>query len=280
MDDLERVKQGTASQLSKQFYTGSTVADPSVVTVTVTRDDGTVIASGTAGGTGTSPRTFTLTTTHTALLDKLTVLWASPSLGTLNTTVEVVGGFHFSTARARRRLTDTTTYPDADIQAARTWAESEIENAAGVAFVPRYERETLNGSGRQRLEPKWPRIRAVRSVTVDGTPLSSADLAGVVIEYDRFLTRPYYYWRPWVSNVLIRYEHGYDQAPPGISVAALDLACYKLINDNGGGVDPRAERLITDDGTILLGAAGGPGGQFPLPTVNAAVAAWSELAVW
>lgn len=277
---MERVKQNTASQISKQFYSGSTVADPGAVTVTVTRDDGTTVVTGSAGGTGTAPRTFTLTTTHTASLDRLTVAWVSGSLGTLTSTVEIVGDFLFATADMRRRLPDATTYPDTDIIAARTWAETEIEQACGVAFVPRYESEVLSGTGQQRLEPKWPRVRALRSAVVDGSPLSSADLGGVVVELGRFLTRPYAYWRPWVSNVTIRYEHGMDSPPPGISTAALDLARYKLVADAGqSGVDPRAERLVTDDGTLMLGMAG-QSGRFGIPSVDAAVEAWSELAVW
>lgn len=281
---MDRVLQNTPATISETWYQGDAIADPGAVTVTVTRDDGTQLATGSAAP-GTSPlptqaRTFQLTATHTSLLDYLTVTWQSATLGSLTTRIEVVGDFLFTIADMRKRLPDATLYPSDDIAAARTWAETEIENACGIAFVPRYGRETLNGSGAQRLEPKWPRIRTLRGAVVDGVPMSTADLAGVVVELERFLTRPYGYWRPWVSNVLIRYEHGLDSPPPGITAAAIELARYKLINDAGQAtIDPRADRVITEDGTITLGLAG-INGRFGIPTVDAAIDAWSELAVY
>lgn len=275
---MTRILINTPATITQSWYQGDTIADPGSVTVTVTRDDGTTLTSGSATLTGAGPRSFNLAAV--TQLDKLTATWTSATLGTLTSTIEVVGGFLFSTVQMRKRLPDTTTYPSADIVDARTWAESEIENYCGVAFVPRYESEVLNGSGSQRLEPKWPRVRTLRSASVDGVPLAAGDLAGIVIEYERFFTRPYYYWRPWPANTIIRYEHGMSSPPPAITMAALDLAQYKLVGDAGqSGIDPRAERLITDDGTITLGMAG-VSGRFGIPSVDAALDAWSELAVF
>src|SRR5690349_811749 len=97
MPDLERILQGTPGTLSQQWTEDGAPADPGTVTISVTRADGTVlVAVGTGtSGSGTNPRTFQLTTTHTALLDTLTVTWTSTTKGTLTSYLEVVGGFHF-----------------------------------------------------------------------------------------------------------------------------------------------------------------------------------------
>lgn len=282
---MDRILQNTGAIIQATFTVAGVATDAdSGVTVTIVRDDGTILVN--AQNTvhnGTGVYQFTLTTAHTSLLDKLTATWTGSIGGviqSLKTYVEIVGGFLFSIADARKRLPDATAYPYADLVAARTWAETEIENVCGVAFVPRYESEVLNGSGNQRLEPKWPRVRSLRSGTVDGVALAAGDLSTIVVENQRFLTRPFYYWRPWPANVVIRYEHGMDYPPPGITAAALDLAQYKLQTDAGAsGVDPRAERLVTDDGTLLLSTAGQTG-RFGIPTVDAAIEQWSEIAVW
>lgn len=279
---MDRVLQSTPFTASATFTdsNGATV-DPGVVTVKVDRADGTnVVAAGTTSGTGVNSRAFNLTTTQTAQLDTLTLTWTSPASGTITTYVEVVGGFLFSIADARARpdLANTSTYPTASILTARTWAETAIEHACGVAFVPRYASETLNGSGGQRMEPTWPKIRTVRSATVDGLAI---DLTSVVIELERFITRPFGYWRPWPGNTVLRYEHGMTFAPPEISTAALELARYKLIADSGSSaVDPRTESIITPDGTLRLSTPGVKGQRFGIPTVDAAVEAWSELSIW
>jgi hypothetical protein len=103
MPDLERIQQRTPGTLSQQWYEDGTVVDPGTVTIGITRADGTsLVAAGTAtAGSGTAARTFNLTTTHTALLDSLTVTWTSTLKGTLVSYLEVVGGFLFNLADAR-----------------------------------------------------------------------------------------------------------------------------------------------------------------------------------
>jgi hypothetical protein len=116
MPDLERIGQLTPGTLSQQWYEDGAVVDPGSVTVGITRADGTVlVAAGAATtGSGTGARTYNLTTTHTALLDRLTVTWTSTLKGTLLSYVEVVGGFWFSLAelRAIRGLVGHHRLPD------------------------------------------------------------------------------------------------------------------------------------------------------------------------
>jgi hypothetical protein len=183
MPDLERIGQLTPGTLSQQWYEDGAVVDPGTVTVGITRADGTVlVAAGTATtGSGTGARTYNLTTTHTALLDRLTVTWTSTLKGTLLSYVEVVGGFWFSLAelRAIRGLTDTTDYPTSDLAAMRTTVEDAIEEYTG-ALVPRYAYQTVSGVsgqpirlskpyvGRSGRSPSTgPRCRSVRSLRCD-----------------------------------------------------------------------------------------------------------------
>src|SRR5215217_5067951 len=130
MPDLERVQQLTPATVSQQWYEDGTATDPGTVTVGITRADGTtLVAAGAAtSGTGTSPRTFNLTTTHTALLDRLKLTWTSTTKGTLTSYVEIVGGFLFTLAELSADLaTSTTTYTAAQMADARTYAETQIE---------------------------------------------------------------------------------------------------------------------------------------------------------
>jgi hypothetical protein len=258
---MQRIKQGTASQIAKQFYSGSTVADPGAVTVTVTGDDGTLVASGPAGGSGTGPRTFTLTTTHTASLDRLTVLWTSASLGTLDSTVEIVGDFLFATAELDPLVPAATT--DAEIQAARTRVEQALEDACGVAFVPRYDRATVLGDGSSLLRVGRPYLRRVRwaSTSTLGltTALTTTDIAALTAVPYGFVTGGY----RWTTGSLVTvgFEHGMDRPPEPARAAALDYARFLLTQDQS--IDSRVTQLQTDDGTLVFG-----GGQTGLPGVD------------
>ena len=151
MPDLERIQQNTPATLSQQWYEDGAAVDPGTVTLEITRADGTVLvaAGASTSGVTTAPRTYNLTTTHTALLDTLKITWTSTLKGTLVSYVEVAGGFLFSISQARalKPLDNVTNYPTAVLKDMRITVEQALEDACGVAFVPRYERETVNGDG-------------------------------------------------------------------------------------------------------------------------------------
>src|SRR5690349_8723938 len=111
MPELERILRGTPGTLSKQWYEDGVPVDPGTVTVEITRADGTsLVAAGAATtGSGSTPRAFALTTTHTALLDRLTVTWTSTAKGTLTSVVEVVGGYLFNLAEFADEVSASTT---------------------------------------------------------------------------------------------------------------------------------------------------------------------------
>jgi hypothetical protein len=251
---VERVLQGTPNLISQPFYQGSDPADPGTVTVTVRSDDGTTLATGPASGTGTDPRTFTLTGAHTASLDRLQVTWASSALGTPPPMiVEVVGGFLFSTR-------EITGHPDSVIQDARTRVEQTLEQAVGFAFVPRYDRATITGETLLRLRPYARRVRWA-TTTLAGVTTTVADLTAVGVSQAGFVSGFPYYGSMY-GSVTFGYEHGMDSPPDPVRAAALDYARFLLNQDTS--IDSRAERLVTDDGTLIFAATGAT----PVPAVN------------
>ena len=273
---MERALQNNPYTASMTWYAsdGVTLADPGVVTVDIVRDDGTVLVDdGATAGAGATARTYALTAAlHTDDLDLLTVTWTS-TLGERKSYIEVVGGYLFTVADARAMspLADTSKYPTAKIEAVRTLVEEAIEDACGVAFVPRYRRETLSGTGLQDLPLSRARIRSVRSASVDGTALTSTELAELDIHSARYLNWSNY-WDTGYGNVIVGYEHGFDYPPARIARAALLLAKRWLVD---GPIDDRATSLVTEDGTFSLTTPGIRGAMFDLPEVNAAIEEYS-----
>ena len=265
MPDLERIQQATPGTLSQQWYEDGTAVDPGTVTVGITRADGTVlVAAGAATtGTGAAARTFNLTTTHTALLDRLTVTWTSTLKGTLVSYVEVVGGFLFTLADLTADLNSTESYTASQLADARTYAETQIEKACGVAFVPRYELETLDGVSSGLLLTKWPKVTAVRSVTLNDAAVTAADVTAL-----RYGMLYYTGWTAGYGNVTVGYEHGATVLDPGASEAALVLAKHKLVK---GPIDERATQRSSEFGPVNLATPGMFGSRFGIPVVDAFV---------
>jgi hypothetical protein len=284
MPDLERIQKLTPGTLSEQWTEDGAVVDPGTVTVGITRADGTVlVAAGTAtSGTGTSARTFNLTTTHTAALDKLQVTWTSTLKGTLVSYVEVVGGFLFSIAEARAitPLNDTTAYTTADIADVRTAVEQAIEQAAGVAFAGRYALERCNGDGSNVLQLKRPLPSIIRSASIGGTALSVSQLADLTMTPSGavYSTLTYFTWGQ--NNIVVGYEHGYQDAPMEIRRAAVLLAKMWLV----GRRNPIDDRAITfnagaDGGTYSLAVPGRNGSSFGHPDIDVAVDRYSRVSM-
>lgn len=243
--------QGRSATLSHTFLTGSAATDPTpdTATVTVTRADGTTfVPTASVDNSGAGVASITFTPAETALLDRWTLTWTATFGGQAQTykdTVEVAGDVLFTIAQARAAgLSDTAVYPDDRIREARTYAETEIESALGFALVPRYSLDTLSGMGRPGLRVRHPYVRAIRSVSITGVPLATADVAAITANAGVLYG---YTWPIGYANVVVGYEHGLSSPPPGATRAALDEAVAYL----GGGtsVDPRTTRVVTADGT-------------------------------
>lgn len=265
---MDRVLKSTATVASVSFYEDGVIVDPGTVTVTVTRDDGTaLITAGATSGSGAAARTVALTTTHTALLDRLKLAWTSATKGTLTTYIEIVGGFHFTIADARQRkpLDDPVTYTAAEIAAARTYAEDELERECGMAFVPRYARDTVDGNGTTLLVLPRAGVRSIRSVSLTGTAYTAGQLTDLIVRPGGAIYNPSG-WTGGTGNLIVAYEHGLDFAPPGCTDAAIVLAKHQLVQ---GPIDERAIQTATEFGPISLSTPGLRGSRFGIPVVDA-----------
>lgn len=261
---MERVIQGRSATL---FYTfesnGDPVAPTGTPTFTVVNDAGITLLTGNMAGAGTGPWTITLSPAETAQLDWLTVTRVATIGGqpqTYTDRVEVAGGFLFSIAEA------TSVAPGAtpnEVTRVRTRVEQDIEAAVGYAFVPRYSRATFNGNGNRTLRLAKPFVRRIRSVTVAGVALTAADVAALGSSSEIFVTGYGY------GAATVGYEHGLDGPEEPVRAAALDYARFLLTQDTS--IDSRAERLVTDDGTLIFAG----GGSTPVPSVNQFIRTYS-----
>lgn len=182
--------------------------------------------------------------------------------------VPTTGYFTVAEARKLKPLDDTATYPDADIDAARQMAEQSIEQACGVAFIPRTEVETVSGNGLNTLMLKHPKVTSVQAVTVGGVAYASADLAGVTVLPDTGQLYNTALWTSGRANVVITYTHGFDAVPLRVKQAAMLLTRRWLVD---GPFDDRATSMTTDDGTFSLITPGVRGAVTDLPEVNATI---------
>jgi hypothetical protein len=270
---MDRVLRGTVATASIVFYLDgvSTAPAGNAATVTITRADGSLVTEDEPAVHGTAGEfSHTFTADETGALDCLTLDWtASFAVGgpqTLTTRVEVVGGYLFSVSDARRDpdLADEADYPVEAIVEARTTAEQALERACGIAFVPRYTRETLSGNGRTVLALAWPAIRRFRDATVDGATLGELPTVVGSRAYRSGL------WTAGFSNVTLGYEHGLDEPEGEVSRACLRLAKHILVDSPQ---DDRALRIDTESGSMLISTPGMRGQRFGIPEVDAVVQA-------
>ena len=277
---MQRVARGRSATITQTFYEDGVPADPSPdsATVTITRDDGTAIATDAATtNVGVGAVSYTLTPSDLADLDLLTVTWKATFGGqeqTYTDTIEVVGGFLFTIAQARAStpLNDTVKFSTQQIIDARTLVETALEDACGVAFVPRYRREAVSGSGTRNLLLSMPRVTAVRPASVDGTDFTLGELAGVVPSGPGVIYAQNG-WARGFGNYTVAYEHGWPSPPPRISQAALRWARHILAGTSQ--IDERYTSVSNDVGTFSLATPGLRGSVTGLPEVDAAIAEYS-----
>lgn len=258
-----RVAQGAPVTLSRQYVDadGEPAAPAGTVTVGVTDATGaTVVAAATAtSGATTAPRTYTLAATATTALALLTATWTDSGAGATTQLVEVVGGFHWSLAQFRTRFGESFVagLGNAAVIGARRIAEETCEEITGVAWVPRYRRERLSGSGTEALVLPDPMLRSVRSVRLysDATTYTAETVSvslggldarsGVAVRTDGGV------WPVGCDNIVIEYEHGFDRPPQDVADACMFHARSMLTAPNAPMADS-AERYTTPDGVVIF----------------------------
>lgn len=261
-----RVLRTAKATLSRTFtLDGVATSATGAVTVTITRLDGTTVESGSASGPD-ADLAYSYTFGGRDVVDELLVSWAGTFGGDAITydqdRIEVVGGFFFSIDEGRAvdsALASTTKFPYAYLVDKRTETEDEAERICGQAFVPRFRRVTVAGTGHPCLIMPDPLIRAVRSVTVNGAAYAPAVVSAVGYSDAGML----YLDKGWIpgippglKNITVEYEHGWDQPPTdvvrGAKIRFKSLALYGRSQ-----LPDRAERIVTVDqqgGTVVYGS--------------------------
>ena len=236
-------------------------ADPGIVTVGVTRADGTVVvAAGAAtSGTGSSPRTFALTAAQATALDMLAVTWTRAADATTYPTIaEIVGGYYFTVAQARASdssIGDEAKYPADVLRAARAEIEAEFEEICEVAFVPRYRRQRLDGAGTSCLllplaHPR--RVVAVSDLAADGTATAwtAGEVAAIRPEVTGELHSPLRTFPAGTQNLIVAWEHGYDRPPVDVRQAALLRLRHRAIRPHTA-IPDRATSFQVEGGSVF-----------------------------
>lgn len=225
------------------------------VTVTITRADGSVLQAATAAA-GTTAFTFQLPAQ--ADLNLLTAVWSGTFDGVTQsqtTTVEIVGGHYLSLA-AIRGLTNMEhhgKFSTEDLRAARDWFETAFEDYTGVAWVPRFARERVSGSGRSSLILPHRPVRSVLSVRTytdaeTYTTYTASELADIATGSIGVVKRVSLGVFAYGSdNLVVEYEHGYDSPPPDVVTAAKYAIRERLIK---GYVGNRQYAVQTQEGIV------------------------------
>lgn len=236
------------------------------MTVTVTRDNGTVLVTDQATtGTGEAARTYTLAATHTQLVDLLTVSWQVSDVEVASTSVEIVGGYFASNPQITDRAPKVSgTLPASTINEVRAEVEQEFEDECHVAFVPRYRRERIHvRRDTDRLLLDEFELRAVRSAVIhysstSSYTLTSTELAAIKANPAGMAVRTDGGCWPCGSWVEIAYEHGYDRPSQRVVRAFLERVTEKIHQKNSG-ISPRATVITNENGTTNY--APSPGNQ-------------------
>jgi len=232
------------------------------VTVEVLRADGTVLkAAGTATTeTGTTGVYKVALTAAQATLDLLVATWSVASVVRAMTYHEVVGGVYFSVEQLRAAEPTMVGDPTLDLVALRDDVEVEFESITEVAWVPRYQRVRLDGTGTTRLGLPDARPRsnadgsaAVRSVRVYSsvttyTSFTATELASLwVVGVREIHRRDGGVFAAGHGNIVIDYEHGYDAPAPDLRRAALRRARTRR-NMSTKGIPDRAISFTAENG--------------------------------
>ena len=266
----QRVLVGVAANVDVilQDQDGEPAAAGGTVTVDVAQADGTVVAtagattaiSGVTGG-------YRYALAAQSALALLSFTWKVGGVTRITTLCDVVGGYYFTVAQVRTfdlSLADSTKYPNPLIQARRREVEDECEWITRQAWVPRYRRRVIPGTGSDslRLGVASPRtIRTVRVYNPDQTTytlLTATELAALRITESGVVTRMDGSGWPAGQNITIEYEYGNDRPPSDLQHATLTRLRGRL-NAERTGIPDRAT-------SFTVGNAGGAGGVFTLAT--------------
>lgn len=259
-----RIIKGNDFALTSPTFVGTDRETPTAATGTptcgVTREIGTALTTATVTADATLTGVYSAALTaaiHTTQVDRLTCAWAATvSAKTVAHTeyVDVVGG-HYVTIpelRALDGLASSARCTVAVLEAARDWFEDLVEHHCGVAYVRRYQRDQLDGTGTTALSLTRIHPRAVLSVSVSGTAQTAADFD--LYDHGEIYWPNSTFSEPSTSsgarNVVVTYEHGYDSPPADLKDIALEVIRWRVLSR----LNNRPSNFISEttlDGTTM-----------------------------
>ncbi len=257
---LTRVQQTTKVTVSHTFRVDGQLTDAAgAVTATVKRLDGTAVV-GAGSVNHDSLGVYSVALPTSAVPDTWTLDWSGSLSGAtviVRDIVEIVGDFLFGTNEVRTEYNlAVNKYPDAMLVQKRIEVENECEDICRRAFVPRFKRRLLDGSGTDELIVPDLYLRTLRAASVavyagqTMTPLTTTDLAAVAAQPEGTLIRDDgQLWPLGHRNIIVEYEHGEDWAPETIRSGA-KLRLRTVIDRPVTGVPQRAVSFTTQDGGI------------------------------
>jgi len=273
--DSRLVLRDVAETLIVTFYSGETATDADgAVTIGIVDSAGaTVVAAGTSA-TSVGSGVYSYALAAQSNLKQLTATWSGTwgSAMAFDTAHEVVGGFYTVPAEVRAMDSisgESTTFTAADVVEAITYSTAIINDYCGVSFVQRYQRDVMNGTNGQTIKVRRMFPETLLAASIDGTALTSAEIADVALFENGQMTRKDETWTFTEPGnlVVIEYEHGVGSvAPPDIRWAAKTLARYHLL-EQVSRIPDRAISVQSEFGQIQL-AQPGMNRPTPLPEVN------------
>lgn len=281
---MERVLRNTAATVSVTFYNGSSAAEADgSVTVVAKKPDGTTLFS-TNATNDPAIGVYTTVIPPQSTLTRLTLTWSGTFTGTavsIQTEVEIVGGFYFSIGELRtyeKAFSNTDKYPDEALRTARAEVEAEFEDICKRSFVPRYWREDS-----VEIDPDeamlWlekPELINFISMKQNALDLMNYYNSGYLIA-DKNSPRAVhainyavnlFNYNTLYYPITVEYEYGMTSVPVPIKQKALKRAKMFLLGQNST-IDERALTMVLPDiGTVNLATPGQRGAETGVPDVD------------
>jgi len=252
---LQRILAGsTTPVLRARLYDqdGDTIINAEGATCTITRADGTVVATGRATtiDDATDELNCELTTAEAVTLDVLTAAWTLGGTVRATTHHRVVGGFIYSLTALRERR-GLESFPTATLLAERDRITDLIEEHTGLVWCPQFDIEEFIGHGTYRHVMVGRPVRTIRSITIDET---AVDLTSADIDVDPVSGVISGAWFCGLCSIGV--EHGTDAPPADLRDAALTASADRLLRSSNT-ISARARSITNDMGiTQQLSYAG------------------------
>jgi hypothetical protein len=265
---VQRVLRNTQATIEARFYDDGVLVDGTSVVVDITRADGSVLANQATSHVSLGVYSYTLA--PQADLEYITLDFH----GTFGTAVQYhppihvdfVGAFYVPIPDLKA-MNGLGTIAQDVLEEKRQWFEDLAERFCGVAFVPRFEHEFLDGQGSAELWLKRALPRRILTCKVDGTAQSGMSTWDLY-ETGR-IVRDTGSFAAGHRNVEVTYEYGADEPDVELRQVAMQAIRARVLTEQSG-IPDRMTSYVTEMGTVIRTAPMRPTG---IPEVDAVLQA-------